>query len=188
MSKSKNNVVKFKTFKNGPTIDDIDVMATSNLEFYPMTLLDDDRFEFNAVSGEANERYNSDAKYMLGGIIAQYGWSLQRKHEVLKEREAARAQELEINGAESSELPRMDLTITKIQEGIMFWEFQMMVQVEMFERIARMSWGEGKAFTADDKYGQAWWASYKERMSGRRVLAPTSSEESKQRLLKKRTG
>lgn len=186
MSKKVKNAPKFSTFKNGPTIDDIEHIAVQMLEHFPEVNIDDDSYEFNQVTGESNPRFQQDEKYMLGGIITQYAWSLQRKHQVLKEREAAYAQEKELNGAESALLPNMEKTITKIQESIKFWEFQLMIQVEMFERLARISWGEGRGFTESDKYGQAWWASYKEEMSQRKVLSTTSKEESRTRLLAKR--
>ena len=186
MSKKVKNAPKFSTFKNAPTIDEIEHIAVQNLEYFPEINIDDDSYEFNSVSGECNPRFQQDEKYMLGGIICQYAWSLQRKHQVLKEREAAHAQEKELNGAESPLLPNMEKTITKIQESIKFWEFQMMIQVEMFERLARISWGEGHAFTEDDKYGQGWFANYKEQMAQRTVLATTSKEESRTRLLAKR--
>ncbi len=186
MSKKVQNAPKFSTFKNAPTIDEVEHIAVQNLEYFPEINIDDDSYEFNSISGEANPRFQQDEKYMLGGIICQYAWSLQRKHQVLKEREAARDQEKELNGAESALLPAMEKTITKIQESIKYWEFQLMIQVEMFERLARISWGEGRGFTADDKYGQGWWATYKEEMSNRKVLSTTSKEESRSRLLAKR--
>lgn len=186
MSKKVNNTPKFITFKNGPTIDDVEHIAVQTLEHFPEVCIDDDSYEFNQVSGESNPRFQQDEKYMLGGIICQYAWALQRKHQVLKERQAAYAQEKELNGAESALLPNMEKTITKIQESITYWEFEMMVNVEKFERIARIPWGGGFTFTESDKYGQAWWASYKEEMSQRRVLSTTSKEESRSRLLAKR--
>lgn len=163
----------------------VDGIADFILASYPLDNLDNDAYKFNQVTGEENPRYMQDDKYMLGGIITQIGFALQRKHDYLDTLQARRLDEAERNGAQSPEVKKMESLESKIQRSVDFYHHLFLINVEMFERLCDLSWGEGQALPSNDRYGLAWWETYKARMQDRPVLATTATEEAKSRLIKK---
>lgn len=163
----------------------VDGIADNILASYPLDNLDNDAYKFNQITGEENPRYMQDDKYMLGGIISQIGFGLQRKHDYLDTLQSRRLAEVELNGNGSAEVKKMESLEAKIERSIEFYHHKFLIEVEQFERLCDLSWGEGQALPSDDRYGLAWWETYKARMQDRPVLAKTSKEEAKSRLFKK---
>ena len=163
----------------------VDGIVDAILASYPVDNLDSDVYKFNQVTGEENPRYMQDDKYMLGGTITQIGFALQRKHEYLDTLQNRRIDEAQRNGENTPEVKKMEALEAKIQRSIDFYHHKWLIEVEQFERLCDLSWGEGQAFPSEDRYGLAWWESYKARMQDRPVLARTANEEAKSRLIKK---
>jgi len=163
----------------------VDGIVDCILASYPIDNLDNDVYKHNQVTGEENPRYMQDDKYMIGGIISQIGFALQRKHDYLDTLQARRIDEATRNGENTPEVKKMESLESKIQRSVDFYHHIYLIHCEMFERLCDLSWGEGQSLPSDDRYGLAWWETYKARMQDRPVLATTANEEAKSRLIKK---
>jgi hypothetical protein len=110
------------------------------------------------MSGEENPYYNKDAVFFLGGILNQIGWSLRSKETYLSK--------LEKEDNNTGRIPPVEASI---ENGKMFYD----LFVNIFNVTTEWTWDNGK--TSKD-YGQKWFAEYKEKLEGNKVLTVNEEE------------
>lgn len=169
-----------------PSLDQfiVDSWADEILSLYPSEHMDPDDMQINQATGEENMRYQADEKYTIGGVVAQFGWSLTSKRKYRDTLQERRMKAEEEFGKEDTRTYAAQLAETKAEEKMAWYEAQFLLYREMFQRLTGVHWGESQAAPANDPYHLKWWADYKDRMADRKVLSSSSTSAGASRLKK----